>query len=110
VILTVRCVLHRQNGLGRRPRHQQQDDEWNDGPDDLDRRVLVELLGDVTFRLAMRVDRIAHRAEDDEEDDDADPENDRVQLENLVRDRRDRRRQVPLAIGPCRARCQRRNQ
>src|SRR5262245_60040014 len=41
----LRRVLHRDNGLRRRPRHADQNEKWDHGPDDFDRGVFVKLLG-----------------------------------------------------------------
>ena len=50
----------------------------------------------VSHRLPVLEDRVEHHAEHGDEDDDADPEDERVQVVHLARDRRHRRLQVPL--------------
>src|SRR6266550_2070556 len=103
-------VLHRQNRPGRRKRHEHQDQERNDGPDDFDHGVLVKLGRLMTLRLAMREDRIEHHGKDADEDHDADPHDVDVEVEYLVADRRDRRLQVVFQGPPRRARHQRRGE
>jgi hypothetical protein len=94
-----RRVLHREDRLGRRVRHEQQDQERDHRPHDLDHGVLVELLGLVAHRLAVLPQRIEHHAEHADEDDRTDPEDEHVQVVLLLRDRRDRRLQVVVARG-----------
>src|SRR5450631_443429 len=87
-------VLHRQNRLGRGKRHEQQNEKRDDGPDDLDHRVLVKLRRLMALGLAVGEDRIEHHREDADEDHDADPHDVNVEIEYLLADRRDRRLQV----------------
>ena len=89
-------VLHLHDQLRCRKRHQDDDDEGNDGPDDLDRRVLVPRLGLMAERLPMLEDGVEHHAEHGAEDHQTDQQHQRVQVVDVRRDPRHADRQVQL--------------
>ena len=89
-------ILHRQDRLGRREGHEQQDEEGDHRPDHFDDGVFVKLRSLVSLGLAVREDRIEHHREHADEDHDADPHDVRVKVEDLRSDRRDGRLQVVL--------------
>jgi hypothetical protein len=78
------------------PRHRDQDQDGNDGPDDFGQGVVAELRRDRTLGLAEREHRIAHGAEHQHADDHANAKDEVVQPVDLVRDRRDAGRHVEL--------------
>jgi len=98
-------ILHCDGGLDRRVGHADQNEKRDDGPDDLDRRVLVELLGLTPRRLAVPDDGAGHGAEHHHEDPHDDPHHQRVQIVDLARDDGLRFGQVEL-VGCCRPRCE----
>ncbi|MNQ90027.1 hypothetical protein D3C85_1053540 [compost metagenome] len=67
--------------LGRRHRHQHEDDEGHDGPEDFHGGALVEMRGLLPGGAAMDDHRPEHGTEDQYADDDADPEDGHVQIE-----------------------------
>ena len=100
----VRRVLHRDDGLRRRQRHQHDDDERHDRPDDLDGRALMEISGLEAFGFAVREDRIEHHAEHADEDHRTEDQHHRVEIVELLGDLRDRRLKVDLVdTGAARA-------
>ncbi len=98
-------VLHVEDGLGGRVGHADEDDERDDRPDHLDRRVLVEVGGLGPQALPVLEDRVEHRPEHDHEDDDAHPHDGPVQVVDLLRDGRGRRQDVHVVGGVRRGGC-----
>src|SRR5262249_48761119 len=89
-------VLLRDLGLGHRPGDDDEDQRRDDGPDDLDGGARVELLRRMAARPAMGEAGVKHEAEHTDEDDDDQPHHVLVQVVDLLRHRRGRRREVPL--------------
>ena len=90
-----RGVLLRDHRFRHRPGDDDQDQRRDDGPEDLDRGVLVELLGLVADRAAVRVAGVEHEAEHADEDHQDDPHHHLVQPVDLGRHLRRRRLEVP---------------
>src|SRR5712691_355993 len=88
-------ALEIQDRLDRRPGHGDQDQERDDGPDDLDGDVLVEMLGLMADGLSVSVDRIEHHAKHADKDHQDDHHHDEVQVVDFAGDARHRGRQVP---------------
>ena len=92
-------VLGGNEHLGGGQRHQDHDDEGNDGPDHLDRHGLVEVGGLVANRLAVLPDGIEHDREHGDEDHRAQDHHEVVQPMLLFGDPGDGGVQVELTHG-----------
>ncbi len=92
--VSVGGVLHRDDGLRGRQRHQHDDHERDNRPDDFDGGAFVEIRGLMPFRLAVHQDRIEHHTEHAEENHRADDQHERVEAVELLGDLRHRRLEV----------------
>ncbi|SAL83094.1 hypothetical protein AWB68_06776 [Caballeronia choica] len=81
-------VLHRDDGFRGGQRHQDDDHERHDRPDDFDGGAFVEIGRLVASRLAVREERIEHHAEHAEEDHETDDQHERVEAKELLGDLR----------------------
>src|SRR5690554_6079510 len=79
-------IVDLDQGFGRGDRHADQDQQRNDGPENLDREVFMELGGDRPLGAAVHDHRPEHHAEHHGADDHRDPEDGHVQIEDRAAD------------------------
>ena len=94
--VSVGGVFHGHDHLGGRKRHQDDDDEGHDGPDDFNGGRFMKIRRLVTHRFAMFPDGIEHHAKHRQEDNCAQNQHEPVQPRLLCSNFRDRRVQVEL--------------
>ena len=94
-------IVYVDQRLGGRHRHDDENDQRDNRPENLDREVLVKGGRLAVFGLAMHQHRPEHNAEHDDADHYTDPENGHVQVEYGFTDFGDARPHVdaPLGIG-----------